>query len=82
MARMIINRVLVRLRHLGDPGGVQRRVMMPSKSYLSQTEAVITFGLGKDTQSFEVEILWPNGQQQIVSQIEPNQQIRIVQPTL
>ena len=64
------------------PGGVQRRVMMPSKSYLSQTEAVITFGLGKDTESYEVEILWPNGQQQIVSQIEPNQQIRIVQPTL
>ena len=63
------------------PGGVQRRVMMPSKSYLSQTEVVLTFGLGKGADAGEIEVLWPNGQTQLVTSSELNQQIVVEQPT-
>ena len=68
----------VTLRH-GE--AVQRRLMMPSKSYLSQTEVVLTFGLGKGADSVEIEVLWPNGQTQLVTSSELNQQIVVEQST-
>ena len=68
----------VTLRH-GE--AVQRRLMMPSKSYLSQTEVVLTFGLGKGADAVEIEVLWPNGQTQLVTSSELNQQIVVEQST-
>jgi hypothetical protein len=39
----------------------QRRMVMPTRSYLSQVELPVTFGLGKATQIDEVRIRWPDG---------------------
>ena len=64
---------------LSHENGVQRRVMMPSKSYLSQTEMVLTFGLGKGTETVQLEVLWPNGQKQVINSPELNQQIVVEQ---
>lgn len=43
-----------------DAGGVtQRQQLMPTRSYLSQVEAVLTFGLGQDERAPRVRVLWP-----------------------
>lgn len=41
--------------------GVQSRLVMPTRSYLSQTELPITFGLGEETEIASVSIRWPSG---------------------
>ena len=58
---------------------VQKRMMMPSKSYLSQTETVLTFGLGQTADSVAIEVLWPNGQRQVINSTEVNQQLVLEQ---
>ncbi len=37
------------------------RCVTPTRSYLSQSELAVTFGLGKLTQVEEIEIIWPSG---------------------
>ena len=41
-----------------------RRTVMPTRSYLSQSELPLTFGLGKSAQVEAVEIRWPSGKTQ------------------
>jgi hypothetical protein len=75
----------VRLKLVGDPpnlgalgarvdlvaGGItQRRQVLPTRSYLSQSELTITFGLGKNDQIDRLRIYWPDGSEQPVSAIE------------
>ncbi len=49
-------------------GGVdQRRQVMPTKSYLSQSWLPVTFGLGDKTQVDKVTVTWPGGARQEVS---------------
>jgi len=45
---------------------VQRRQVMPSRSYLSQVELPITFGLGEATNVEAIRIRWPDGTDQEV----------------
>ena len=40
-------------------GATQRQQVMPTRSYLSQVEPVLTFGLGKSEQADAVRIYWP-----------------------
>jgi hypothetical protein len=52
-------------------GGItQRRQLMPTRSYLSQSELTITFGLGKNDRVDKLRIYWPDGSEQQVSTIE------------
>lgn len=44
-----------------------RQQVMPTRSYLSQVELPITFGLGRDNQVRRVTIHWPHGGQQDVA---------------
>ena len=44
--------------------------VMPAKGYLSQSESVLTFGLGKATRVDAVEITWPGGVVQKVSTVK------------
>jgi hypothetical protein len=75
----------IRLKLVGDPpnpdalgarvelvaGGItQRRQVMPTRSYLSQSELTITFGLGKIDQVDKLRIYWPDGSEQQLSTIE------------
>jgi hypothetical protein len=39
----------------------QRRVVMPSRSYLSQVELPLSFGLGSAEKVDEVTVTWPDG---------------------
>ena len=42
------------------------RQVMPTRSYLSQSELPVTIGLGKTTQLDALEIIWPGGEKQFV----------------
>jgi hypothetical protein len=58
---------------------VQRRQVMPSRSYLSQVESVLTFGLGDATRVDSVAILWPDGSRQSLDTVAIDSQIEVVQ---
>jgi hypothetical protein len=42
-------------------GQTLERQVMPTRSYLSQSELPVTIGLGQAAQPEEVEIKWPSG---------------------
>lgn len=56
-----------------EAGGVtQYRKVMPTRSYLSQVELPVTFGLG-DTDSIDrLTIVWPDGSEQVVNDLAVN----------
>lgn len=58
---------------------LQRRQVMPSRSYLSQVERVLTFGLGNAERVDSMEILWPDGSRQLLDQVTIDSQLEITQ---
>jgi hypothetical protein len=50
--------------HFGDQ--LQRREVMPTRSYLAQVEPTVTFGLGGATKVDRIEVEWPDGTRQAV----------------
>jgi hypothetical protein len=65
---------------LQGPAGVQRRTVMPTRSYLSQVELPLTFGLGASATVGAVTIRWPDGQEQVLQGLEPDRLHVIRQP--
>ncbi len=54
-------------------GGVtQTRDVMPTRSYLSQVELPLTFGLGSETRIERVRVWWPDGTEQELGGLEPD----------
>ena len=60
-------------------GRTQWRQVMPTRSYLSQSELPVTFGLGSSTRIESLEIIWPGGKTQQVSPPTPDQMIVVEQ---
>jgi hypothetical protein len=58
-------------------GTVQRRTIMPTRSYLSQVEPVATFGLGTAAGVDRIVVRWPDGRLVERRDIEARQTIRI-----
>ena len=54
-------------------GQTLSRQVMPTRSYLSQSELPITIGLGDATKPDSVEILWPSGTRQKVESVQLKQ---------
>lgn len=54
-------------------GRILWRQVMPTRSYLSQSELPITIGLGKNGKVDAVEILWQGGKRQSLSSVKRNQ---------
>lgn len=57
-----------------DGGETQSATVMPTRSYLSQSEKVLTFGFGRSNIARpieKVEIRWPSGQTQVMSNLSP-----------
>ena len=52
---------------------------MPTRSYLSQVEAVLTFGLGNVDRIDSLKVLWPDGSSQVVADIAIDSLIEITQ---
>jgi Flp pilus assembly protein TadD len=51
---------------LQSDGGTQRRYIHPTRSYLSQTEPIATFGLGPSAGVDALTVTWPDGTKQPV----------------
>lgn len=62
-------------------GKSQTRVVMPTRSYLSQSELVLTFGLGESQTIDEATVTWPGEQPQVVTLTDIDQLIELPQPT-
>ena len=62
------------------PRHVIVRTLAPALSYLGQSEAVLTFGLGEDTRIRRIVIRWPSGQRQEIRGITINQSLHITEP--
>ncbi|HWY69478.1 MAG TPA: CRTAC1 family protein [Terriglobales bacterium] len=59
-------------------GGSQQSLMMRSgSSYLSQSELVLTFGLGSATKADRIDIEWPSGQHDTLQDIPASQVITV-----
>ena len=61
--------------------GSQHRWVMPTRSYLSQVELPVTFGLGTDRKPVKLTITWPDGMKQEVSDLPVNRHLLIEQAT-
>jgi hypothetical protein len=51
-------------------GQTQTQMLRSGSSYLSQSEKILTFGLGSLTQADTVEIRWPSGQVDRLSNVK------------
>ncbi len=55
------------------------RQLMPTRSYLSQVEPVLTFGLGAATRVDEIRIHWPGGGEQVLRDLPADQVLTVRQ---
>jgi enediyne biosynthesis protein E4 len=55
----------------------QSKMLRSGSSYLSQSELVLTFGLGAQTKADSVEIQWPSGQVDKLSDINAGQTVTV-----
>ncbi|MBI3664241.1 MAG: CRTAC1 family protein [Acidobacteria bacterium] len=60
-------------------GETQSRMMRSGSSYLSQSELVLTFGLAQRTKADTMEVLWPSGQVDRLSNIAAGQTIIVTE---
>jgi hypothetical protein len=54
---------------------------MPTRSYLSQSELVVSFGLGDATRVDTIRIVWPDGEEQELAGLDVDQLLVIEQAT-
>ena len=52
----------------------QTRQLVPTRSYLSQSELALTFGLGKTADVESIRIQWPSGQTELLRPAPPASQ--------
>jgi hypothetical protein len=55
----------------------QSKMLHSGSSYLSQSELVLTFGLGAQTKADNIEIQWPSGQIDKLSNLNAGQTVTV-----
>ena len=60
-------------------GSKQFNMVKTGSSYCSQSELPVTFGLGapEEGRTLSLEIVWPSGQKETISDVKPNQSITV-----
>ncbi|HTI50474.1 MAG TPA: CRTAC1 family protein [Planctomycetaceae bacterium] len=53
-------------------GQLLRQQVAPTRGYLAQSEATVTFGLGEQDKADEVRIVWPSGRQSKLTDVATN----------
>jgi enediyne biosynthesis protein E4 len=62
---------------LAAGGEKQTKMVRSGSSYLSQSELVATFGLGQKTKADSIEIRWPSGQTDTLSNVTASQMVTV-----
>lgn len=65
---------MVRVTHKGEQ---QSQMLRSGSSYLSQSELVLTFGLGPKAEASDIEVQWPSGQLDRVRSVAADQMVTI-----
>lgn len=63
-----------------SPGGRQMQMVRSGSSYCSQSELGLTFGLGRDTKVNSIDIEWPSGAKQRLTNIAAGQYLTVQEP--
>jgi hypothetical protein len=58
-------------------GDKQSKMLRSGSSYLSQSELVATFGLGQKAKADSIEIQWPSGQTEKLSNVNARQTVTV-----
>jgi hypothetical protein len=58
-------------------GNAQSLMLRSGSSYMSQSELVLTFGLGEQVKADRVEIDWPSGQHELLTNVNADQTITV-----
>ncbi len=66
---------------LTSASGTQTQTAASGSSYCSQSESVLTFGIGQDEVIETLEVTWPSGETQTFESVMKNQLIRIHETT-
>ncbi len=61
-------------------GGKQWEMVHSGSSYCSQSELGLTFGLGNDTKVNTIDVEWPSGQKQHLTNVAARQYLNITEP--
>src|SRR5258708_17845349 len=61
-------------------GGSQWQMVRSGSSYCSSSDLALTFGLGKDNAASSIDIEWPSGARQRLTNIKANQRVVIKEP--
>jgi hypothetical protein len=61
----------------GNNKDKQWKMLRSGSSYLAQSELVLTFGLGSQTKAESIEIQWPSGQVDKLSNIDAGQTVTV-----
>lgn len=65
---------------LREDGRVLQQTVMPTCSYQSQVEPVVTFGLAEFTKVKYLKVVWPDGSEQTVDVAEVDRVVEVEQP--
>jgi len=57
----------------GEDGVSQTRQQMPARGYLSSSEPILHFGLGRAESVAELRVVWPDGRSQVLENAKANQ---------
>jgi enediyne biosynthesis protein E4 len=61
--------------HLTSQGGAQTQMLRSGSSYLAASDLVLTFGLGQQTKADAIEIRWPSGQIDKLTNVNAGQMV-------
>jgi hypothetical protein len=59
------------------PGGTQSQTVRSGSSYCSQSELALTFGLGRSAMANTIDIEWPSGAKQRLTNVKANQYLTV-----
>ena len=74
-------RVYVSIGARGKPNSVQVQELQASGSFLSMHALELYFGLGSAGRVERIEIQWPSGREQVLSNVQANQVLQVIEPT-
>ena len=67
------------VRRVTSTSGAQWQMVHSGSSYASQSELTLTFGLGVDAKATRVDVTWPSGRTQTLTDVA-NQLLQVTEP--